>query len=186
MTLVINATIITKLFVLQRVFTVSGSRRLYFTQENTHISLVIVLTQMVSPVKACYSIQQKYKPGTAMRLLSQGLNRVAQWTNCLLVRSKLLPTDPVSQFDLDPNLPTFYVARLNSRADLAALNAMCKKLGLPSPMQDQVLGSKTLPRFIGIKNPTPLLSKTPGPSPAIDQAKPFSRPCVRTPISKHK
>ncbi len=44
MTLVINATIITKLFVLQRVFTVSGSRRLYFTQENTHISLVIVLT----------------------------------------------------------------------------------------------------------------------------------------------
>ncbi|ALU43755.1 glycerol-3-phosphate 1-O-acyltransferase PlsB [Pseudoalteromonas rubra] len=106
-----------------------------------------------------------------MRLLSQGLNRVAQWTNCLLVRSKLLPADPVSQFNLDPSLPTFYVARLNSRADLAALNAMCKKLGLPSPMQDQVLGSKTLPRFIGIKNPTPLLSKTAGPSPAIDQGK---------------
>ncbi len=52
MTLVINATIIAKLFVLWPVYIISRLGRLYFAQRIAHIGLVIVLTQMVSPVKA--------------------------------------------------------------------------------------------------------------------------------------
>lgn len=52
MRLAINATIIAKLFAACLVLTVSGTGRLYFVQRIAYTVLVIVLTQMVSPVKA--------------------------------------------------------------------------------------------------------------------------------------
>ncbi|MBQ4813369.1 glycerol-3-phosphate 1-O-acyltransferase PlsB [Pseudoalteromonas luteoviolacea] len=119
-----------------------------------------------------------------MRLLSQSLNVLARWTNWLLVKSKLLPEDPVSQFNLDPSLPTFYVTRLNSHADLAALDRMCKQLGLPSPMQMQTIGSTDIPRFIAMQNPTPLFSKTAKPSNALQLSKDIFHALKANPTAK--
>ncbi|ESP94098.1 glycerol-3-phosphate 1-O-acyltransferase PlsB [Pseudoalteromonas luteoviolacea] len=106
-----------------------------------------------------------------MRFISQSLNVLARWTNWLLVKSKLLPENPIEQFDLDPNLPTFYVTRLNSHSDLAAIDRMCQKLGLPSPMQMQKIGNSEVPRFIAMQNPTPLFSKSAKPSNALQLSK---------------
>lgn len=106
-----------------------------------------------------------------MRLFSQGLNLLSQWANTLLVRTKLLPEDPITQFNLDPQLPTFYVARLNARSDIAALNAVCEKLQLPSPLAPQVVAEKSIPRFIGLQNPTPVFSKKAKPSNALNIGK---------------
>ncbi|KID58921.1 glycerol-3-phosphate acyltransferase [Pseudoalteromonas luteoviolacea] len=106
-----------------------------------------------------------------MRFISQSLNVLARWTNWLLVKSKLLPENPIEQFSLDPNLPTFYVTRLNSHSDLAAIDRMCQQLGLPSPMQSQKIGSTEVPRFIAMQNPTPLFSKSAKPSNALALSK---------------
>ncbi|MBE0369760.1 glycerol-3-phosphate 1-O-acyltransferase PlsB [Pseudoalteromonas aurantia] len=106
-----------------------------------------------------------------MRLISQGLNQLSQWANASLVRTKLLPENPVAQFELNPELPTFYVARLNARSDIAALDRVCKKLALPRPTQTQSIGEKSIPRFIGLQNPTPLFSKKAKPSNALDIGK---------------
>ncbi|OHU86103.1 MULTISPECIES: glycerol-3-phosphate 1-O-acyltransferase PlsB [Pseudoalteromonas] len=99
-----------------------------------------------------------------MGIVSRTLNLFAHWANLLFVKTKLLPDNPIAQFDLNPNLPTFYVARLNSRADLAALDAVCKKLGLPRPTQPQRLGNNDIDRFLGLQNPTPLFAKVAAPS----------------------
>ncbi|MCF6436552.1 glycerol-3-phosphate 1-O-acyltransferase PlsB [Pseudoalteromonas sp. MMG022] len=99
-----------------------------------------------------------------MGIVSRTLNLFAHWANLLFVKTKLLPDNPIAQFDLNPNLPTFYVARLNSRADLAALDAVCKKLGLPRPTQPQRLGDNDIDRFLGLQNPTPLFAKVAAPS----------------------
>ncbi|MDK1289144.1 glycerol-3-phosphate 1-O-acyltransferase PlsB [Pseudoalteromonas umbrosa] len=106
-----------------------------------------------------------------MRFISQSLNVLARWTNWLLVKSKLLPENPIEQFGLDPNLPTFYVTRLNSHSDLAAIDRMCQQLGLPSPMQSQNIGNTEVPRFIAMQNPTPLFSKSAKPSNALQLSK---------------
>ncbi|KZN48954.1 glycerol-3-phosphate 1-O-acyltransferase PlsB [Pseudoalteromonas luteoviolacea] len=106
-----------------------------------------------------------------MRFISQSLNVLARWTNWLLVKSKLLPENPIEQFGLDPNLPTFYVTRLNSHSDLAAIDRMCQQLGLPSPMQSQKVGNTEVPRFIAMQNPTPLFSKSAKPSNALQLSK---------------
>ena len=72
--------------------------------------------------------------------INTGLNLLAKLTNSIFVKSKLFPEDPCSQLGLKDNLPTFYITRLNSRSDLAALGHQCKKLGLPNPRKKQVLG----------------------------------------------
>ncbi|KAF7768985.1 glycerol-3-phosphate O-acyltransferase [Pseudoalteromonas citrea] len=106
-----------------------------------------------------------------MRLLSQGLNQLSRWANTLLVRTKLLPENPVEQFKLNPELPTFYVARLNARSDIAALDSVCRQLQLPRPIQPQTIAGKEVPRFIGLQNPTPLFAKQAKPSNALDIGK---------------
>ncbi|WP_105166704.1 glycerol-3-phosphate 1-O-acyltransferase PlsB [Pseudoalteromonas sp. T1lg23B] len=106
-----------------------------------------------------------------MGIVSRTLNLFAHWANLLFVKTKLLPDNPIAQFDLNPNLPTFYVARLNSRADLAALDAVCKKLGLPRPTQPQRLGDAEIDRFLGLQNPTPLFAKVAAPSNVLNTGK---------------
>jgi len=88
--------------------------------------------------------------------LNTGFNFLAKLTNSIFVKSKLLPEDPYSQLGLKANLPTFYITRLNSRSDLAALGLQCKKLGLPNPRKNQKLGDYSLPSLIPLANPAPL------------------------------
>lgn len=106
-----------------------------------------------------------------MRLISQGLNQLSRWANALLVRTKLLPENPVEQFKLNPELPTFYVARLNARSDIAALDSVCQQLQLPRPTHLQTLAGKEIPRFIGLQNPTPLFAKQAKQSNALEIGK---------------
>ena len=87
----------------------------------------------------------------------------------LFVKSKVLPENPIKQYGLNPEYPTFYIVRLNSRFDLAALAHACKKNGLPSPTEEQVLGTQDLDRFIGIKNPPPLFGDEAKPTNALAQ-----------------
>ncbi len=94
-----------------------------------------------------------------MQFVKALLSGLANMANTLFVRTKLLPEDPVAQYDLDPSLPTVYITRLNSYSDKAALRASCKKLGLPDPDKPITIGDKTLPRVISLQNPEPLFGK---------------------------
>jgi glycerol-3-phosphate O-acyltransferase len=106
-----------------------------------------------------------------MRLISQGLNQLSRWANTLLVRTKLLPENPVEQFNLNPELPTFYVARLNARSDIAALDSVCRTLELPRPIHLETIAGKEISRFIGLQNPTPLFAKQAKQSNALEIGK---------------
>ncbi|WP_404392085.1 glycerol-3-phosphate 1-O-acyltransferase PlsB [Pseudoalteromonas phenolica] len=106
-----------------------------------------------------------------MNILTRSANVIAAAVNRILVRTKLLPESPVAQFELDPSVPTFYVTRLNSKADLAALAAVCKQLGLPDPREQQTLSGKQIDRFIPLANPTPLFGDKAKPSDALEIGK---------------
>ena len=125
---------------------------------------------MVSPVFPWYSIAN-FLAGYDMNILTRSANVIAAAVNRILVRTKLLPESPVAQFELDPSVPTFYVTRLNSKADLAALAAVCKQLGLPDPREQQTLSGKQIDRFIPLANPTPLFGDKAKPSDALEIGK---------------
>ena len=101
--------------------------------------------------------------------LNTGFNFLAKLTNSIFVKSKLLPEDPCSQLGLKANLPTFYITRLNSQSDLAALGHQCKKLGLPNPRKNQVLGDYSLPSLIPLSNPAPLFGSKRKKTNALEQ-----------------
>ena len=106
-----------------------------------------------------------------MRIINRCLNFISAGMNRLFVKSKVLPENPIEQYNLNPANPTFYIVRLNARSDLAALARVCKKYGLPNPTQEQRLGNAELERFIGIQNPPPLFGNKSKPSNALQQGK---------------
>lgn len=106
-----------------------------------------------------------------MRIFSACLNFFSAVMNRLLVKSKVLPENPIEQYNLNPANPTFYIVKLNARSDLAALARVCKKHGLPNPTQQQELAGKELDRFIGLQNPPPLFGDTAKPTDALNQGK---------------
>ena len=85
------------------------------------------------------------------------VNGLAQLANKLFVKTKLLPDDPIKQFNLDVKAPTFYISRLNSAADLASLTTICKQLGLPNPNgTERLLADINVERYLCLQNTTPL------------------------------
>ncbi|MED5511322.1 MAG: glycerol-3-phosphate 1-O-acyltransferase PlsB [Pseudomonadota bacterium] len=106
-----------------------------------------------------------------MRIINRCLNFISAGMNRLFVKSKVLPENPIEQYNLNPANPTFYIVRLNARSDLAALARVCKKYGLPNPTEEQLLGNAELDRFIGIQNPPPLFGNKSKPSNALQQGK---------------
>lgn len=109
--------------------------------------------------------------GESMRIVNYCLNVLSAGVSRLLVRSKVLPEKPTEQYELNSKNPTFYIVRLNSRFDLAALARVCKRHGLPDPREQQVLGTERLDRFIGIENPPPLIGDIAKPTNALAQGK---------------
>lgn len=109
--------------------------------------------------------------GELMRIFNYCLNFVSKVMDSLFVKSKVLPENPIEQYGLNPAYPTFYIVKLNARSDLAALDKVCKKFGLPSPMQSQFLGGQELERFIGLQNPPPLFGDKAKPTDALNQGK---------------
>ncbi|MCL2898393.1 glycerol-3-phosphate 1-O-acyltransferase PlsB [Brenneria tiliae] len=70
----------------------------------------------------------------------------------LLVKSKVIPTDPVAELGLDPSRPVLYVLPYNSQADLLTLRAKCQALGLPDPLQPVDIGGVRLPSHVFIND----------------------------------
>ncbi|WP_105265158.1 glycerol-3-phosphate 1-O-acyltransferase PlsB [Pseudoalteromonas sp. T1lg76] len=119
-----------------------------------------------------------------MKILNRSVDFLARCLNAICVRSKVLPQQPIADFELDTSVPTFYIGRLNSRLDIAALAKVCRKLGLPDPTQEQNLADTELPRFIGIQNPPPLFGNKSRPSCALQQGKAIFDALAKQPEQK--
>jgi glycerol-3-phosphate O-acyltransferase len=68
----------------------------------------------------------------------------------LLVRSKVIPTDPVTELRLDPTRPILYVLPYNSKADLLTLRAQCLAQNLPDPLIPLEIDGVQLPSHVFI------------------------------------
>ncbi|MXP54762.1 glycerol-3-phosphate 1-O-acyltransferase PlsB [Pantoea sp. Seng] len=67
-----------------------------------------------------------------------------------LVKSKVIPTDPVSEHGIDPTRPVMYVLPYDSKADLLTLRAQCLKHDLPDPLAPLEIDGALLPRHVFI------------------------------------
>ncbi|MBK0091662.1 MULTISPECIES: glycerol-3-phosphate 1-O-acyltransferase PlsB [Erwiniaceae] len=67
-----------------------------------------------------------------------------------LVKSKVIPTDPVSEHGIDPTRPVMYVLPYDSKADLLTLRAQCLKHDLPDPLAPLEIDGTLLPRHVFI------------------------------------
>ncbi|WP_233986014.1 glycerol-3-phosphate 1-O-acyltransferase PlsB [Pectobacterium versatile] len=70
----------------------------------------------------------------------------------LLVKSKVIPADPVVELGLDPSRPILYVLPYNSQADLLTLRAKCLALGLPDPSLSFEFNGVELPSHVFIND----------------------------------
>ena len=70
----------------------------------------------------------------------------------LLVKSKVIPADPVTELGLDPSRPILYVLPYNSKADLLTLRAQCQALDLPDPLIQLEIDGVQLPSHVFIDN----------------------------------
>ncbi|ORM75207.1 glycerol-3-phosphate 1-O-acyltransferase [Pantoea wallisii] len=68
----------------------------------------------------------------------------------ILVKSKVIPTDPVSEHGIDPTRPVMYVLPYDSKADLLTLRAQCLKHDLPDPLAPLEIDGALLPRHVFI------------------------------------
>ncbi|MGK2946307.1 MAG: glycerol-3-phosphate 1-O-acyltransferase PlsB [Candidatus Malihini olakiniferum] len=63
----------------------------------------------------------------------------------LLVKSKIIPNDPVAELGLDPARPILYVLPYNSKVDLLTLYVKCQVLELPDPLEPTEIDGVSLP-----------------------------------------
>ncbi|QIQ20785.1 glycerol-3-phosphate 1-O-acyltransferase PlsB [Zophobihabitans entericus] len=68
----------------------------------------------------------------------------------LFVRSKPIPTEPVTELEIDPENPILYVLPYNSKIDLMVVRSLCQKFDLPDPLAGIQVGDQRLPGFIFI------------------------------------
>jgi glycerol-3-phosphate O-acyltransferase len=68
----------------------------------------------------------------------------------ILVKSKAIPADPVSEHGLDPTRPILYVLPYDSKADLLTLRSQCLKHDLPDPLAPLEIDGTLLPRHVFI------------------------------------
>ncbi|BAN94817.1 glycerol-3-phosphate O-acyltransferase [Plautia stali symbiont] len=68
----------------------------------------------------------------------------------ILVKSKVIPTDPISEHGIDPTRPVMYVLPYDSKADLLTLRAQCLKHDLPDPLAPLEIDGTLLPRHVFI------------------------------------
>lgn len=68
----------------------------------------------------------------------------------LFVKSKPIPTDPITELDLDTNRPILYVLPYNSQIDLMVVRSLCLRYDLPDPLKGININGKIVPAFIYI------------------------------------
>lgn len=92
-------------------------------------------------------------------MLATTLIQALKWPVSLLVKSKLVPQDPVKELGLNPDLPIIYTFKTASASDLLAVQRQCRLLGLPDPTEPLILGGKVLPRSLFLDRPVSLLTR---------------------------
>ncbi|WP_445373840.1 glycerol-3-phosphate 1-O-acyltransferase PlsB [Photorhabdus tasmaniensis] len=70
----------------------------------------------------------------------------------ILVKSKLIPTDPITELRLDTTRPILYVLPYHSKADLLTLRQQCLEQDLPDPLNSLEIGDTELPGYVFIDN----------------------------------
>ena len=68
----------------------------------------------------------------------------------LFVKSKPIPTDPITELDLDTNKPILYVLPYNSQIDLMVVRSLCLQYSLPDPLVGIDINGKVIPAYIYI------------------------------------
>ncbi|NIG88296.1 glycerol-3-phosphate 1-O-acyltransferase PlsB [Serratia symbiotica] len=68
----------------------------------------------------------------------------------LLVRSKVIPSDPVRELGLYPSRPILYVLPYNSKTDLLTLRTQCLEQDLPDPLDLLEIDGRVLPSHVFI------------------------------------
>lgn len=66
----------------------------------------------------------------------------------LSVKSRAIPTDPITELELNLEQPIVYVLPYTSQTDLMILRKNCIALNLPDPLQENVIARQSLPRFV--------------------------------------
>ena len=78
----------------------------------------------------------------------------------LFVKSKPIPTDPITELDLDIHRPILYVLPYNSQIDLMVVRSLCLKYNLPDPLLGIDINGNTIPAYVYIdKGPGIFASK---------------------------
>ncbi|MDR0217425.1 MAG: glycerol-3-phosphate 1-O-acyltransferase PlsB [Enterobacteriaceae bacterium] len=68
----------------------------------------------------------------------------------LLVKSKLIPTVPITELSLDTTRPILYVLPYHSKSDLLTLRQQCLAQGLPDPLNPLDIDDTQLPSYVFI------------------------------------
>ena len=68
----------------------------------------------------------------------------------LFVKSKPIPTDPITELDLDIHRPILYVLPYNSQIDLMVVRSLCLKYNLPDPLVGIDINGKAVPAYVYI------------------------------------
>ncbi|MCX8739471.1 glycerol-3-phosphate 1-O-acyltransferase PlsB [Gilliamella sp. B2824] len=68
----------------------------------------------------------------------------------LFVKSKPIPTDPITELGLDTHRPVLYVLPYNSQIDLMVVRSLCLQYKLPDPLDSIEVNGKTVPAYIYI------------------------------------
>lgn len=81
------------------------------------------------------------------------LNFPLKW----LVKSKIVPAEPVTELELDPSRPILYVLPYYSKSDLLTLRAQCLALDLPDPLIPLEFEGALLPSYVFVDSAPRLL-----------------------------
>ncbi|MWP61416.1 glycerol-3-phosphate 1-O-acyltransferase PlsB [Gilliamella sp. Pas-s25] len=68
----------------------------------------------------------------------------------LFVKSKPIPTDPITELDLDTDRPILYVLPYNSQIDLMVIRSLCLQYNLPDPLVGIDINGKNIPAYLYI------------------------------------
>lgn len=68
----------------------------------------------------------------------------------LFVKSKPIPTDPITELNLDLSKPILYVLPYNSQIDLMVVRSLCLQYHLPDPLTGIEINGKIVPSYLYI------------------------------------
>ncbi|HGJ5859459.1 MAG TPA: glycerol-3-phosphate 1-O-acyltransferase PlsB [Arsenophonus nasoniae] len=91
----------------------------------------------------------------------------------LLVKSKLIPADPMKELHLDTTRPFLYVLPYHSKTDLLTLRQQCCSIGLPDPLDPIEIDEIKLPAYVFIDD-GPRVFRYYSPDPRKDSVKTFT------------